>query len=52
MQAVVFSLLFTKLWSLGALASMGYLIHQYDVIMTVRGGIPNNADIVMAIITV
>lgn len=31
---------------------MGYLVHQYNDIMTIRGGIPNTADIVVAILTV
>lgn len=40
------------LWMIGAAAGVLYLIYQYNDIMTVRGGIPNNTDIVMAIITV
>ena len=40
------------LWVAAALAGAGYLIYQYQAIMTVRGGIPNTADIVMAVITV
>lgn len=39
------------LWMIGAAAGVLYLIYQYNDIMTVRGGIPNNTDIVMAIIT-
>ena len=35
-----------------AFASAGYLIVQYDAIMTERGGIPNTADIVFSIMTV
>ncbi len=31
---------------------MGYLVHQYNDIMTIRGGIPNTADIMVAILTV
>ncbi|MGC6404835.1 TRAP transporter permease [Bisgaard Taxon 45] len=31
---------------------VGYLVHQYNDIMTIRGGIPNTADIVVAILTV
>src|SRR5690606_26480729 len=37
---------------IGALATAGYLISQYTAIVTTRGGIPNTADIVMAIVTV
>ncbi len=40
------------LWMIGAAAGVLYLIYQYNDIMTVRGGIPNSTDIVMAIITV
>lgn len=40
------------LWLAGSVASMGYLIHQYEAIMTIRGGIPNTADIIFAMITV
>lgn len=39
------------LWALGAIGSVGYLIHQYQDLMTVRGGIPNTLDISFAIIT-
>lgn len=41
-------------WILGilALASVGYLYHQYQAIMTTRGGIPNTYDIAFAIISV
>lgn len=39
------------LWVLGAIGSVGYLIHQYQDLMTVRGGIPNTLDISFAIIT-
>ncbi|MDP9500121.1 TRAP transporter permease [Bisgaard Taxon 45] len=31
---------------------VGYLVHQYNDIMTIRGGIPNTVDIVVAILTV
>lgn len=37
---------------LAALASSGYLIVQYDAIMTERGGIPNTMDIIFSILTV
>ncbi|WP_213422079.1 TRAP transporter permease [Bhargavaea massiliensis] len=37
---------------IGAIATAGYLISQYTAIVTTRGGIPNTADIVMAIVTV
>ncbi|HBO37648.1 MAG TPA: C4-dicarboxylate ABC transporter permease, partial [Pasteurellaceae bacterium] len=40
------------LWVAAALFTLGYLIYQYDAIMTVRGGIPNTSDIVAAIIAV
>ncbi|OFS88389.1 C4-dicarboxylate ABC transporter permease [Oligella sp. HMSC05A10] len=40
------------LWVAAALAGMFYIISQYQNIMTVRGGIPNTTDIVMAILTV
>lgn len=40
------------LWVAAALAGMFYIISQYQNIMTVRGGIPNSTDIVMAILTV
>lgn len=40
------------LWIAAALAGMFYIIGQYQNIMTVRGGIPNTTDIVMAIMTV
>lgn len=43
---------FDWLWVAAALASMFYLIVQYQNIMTIRGGIPNTTDIVMAILTV
>lgn len=43
---------FDWLWVAAAISSMGYIIWQYQNIMTVRGGIPNNTDIVMAILTV
>lgn len=39
------------LWFFAALAGAGYLIWQYDAIMTVRGGIPNTLDIVFSIMT-
>lgn len=39
------------LWVLGAIGSVGYLMHQYQDLMTVRGGIPNTLDISFAIIT-
>ncbi|RLJ86547.1 TRAP transporter permease [Planococcus citreus] len=35
-----------------SLATAGYLIYEYDAIMTTRGGIPNTLDIIMAIATV
>lgn len=44
--------LFDGVLILGAVAGVGYLILQYQAIMTVRGGIPNPQDIIMAIITV
>lgn len=40
------------LWVIAGTSGMMYLINQYNDIMTVRGGIPNTTDIVMAIITV
>ncbi|HDR1496288.1 TPA: TRAP transporter permease [Pasteurella multocida] len=40
------------LWVGIASLGMGYLVHQYNDIMTIRGGIPNTADIVVAILTV
>lgn len=40
------------LWFAAALSGAGYLIWQYEAIMTVRGGIPNTSDIVFAVITV
>ncbi|WP_249963456.1 TRAP transporter permease [Histophilus somni] len=40
------------LWVIAGTSGMLYLINQYNDIMTVRGGIPNSTDIVMAIITV
>ncbi|VEG72872.1 TRAP dicarboxylate transporter subunit DctM [[Pasteurella] aerogenes] len=40
------------LWVIAGASGMVYLINQYNDIMTVRGGIPNTADIVMAVITV
>jgi TRAP transporter 4TM/12TM fusion protein len=43
---------FDWLWIAAALAGMFYIIGQYQNIMTVRGGIPNNTDIFMAILTV
>lgn len=43
---------FDWVWVAAALAGMFYIINQYQNIMTVRGGIPNNTDIVMAIMTV
>ncbi|MCK3655092.1 C4-dicarboxylate ABC transporter permease [Pasteurellaceae bacterium Macca] len=39
------------LWLVGAISSAIYLIHEYQDLMTTRGGIPNVFDIVMAIIT-
>lgn len=42
---------FDWLWVLGAIGGIGYLMHQYQDLMTVRGGIPNTLDIVFAIIT-
>ena len=39
------------LWFLAACSGAGYLIWQYDDIMTVRGGIPNQLDIVFSMIT-
>lgn len=44
--------LFDGVLILGAVAGVGYLILQYQAIMTVRGGIPNPQDIIMAIMTV
>lgn len=40
------------LWFIAAIGGVGYLIHQYEAIMTIRGGIPNQLDIMMAIIMV
>lgn len=40
------------LWMLASFSTAGYLIWQYQDIATVRGGIPNQLDIVFAIITV
>lgn len=37
---------------LTSITSLGYLFVEYDAIMTERGGIPNNLDIVMSIITI
>lgn len=39
------------LWVVGAIGGVGYLLHQYQDLMTVRGGIPNTMDIIFAIIT-
>ena len=41
-------------WVLVALSfvSLGYLFKEYNALATVRGGIANNADIVMSIITI
>ena len=39
------------LWFLAAFSGAGYLLWQYDAIMTVRGGIPDTPDIVFSIIT-
>ncbi len=43
---------FDWIWVAAAAASAGYLAWQYQNIMTVRGGIPNQMDIVFAMITV
>ena len=40
------------LWLLAALLGAGYLIAEYQDIVTIRGGIPNTADIVVSMITV
>jgi TRAP transporter 4TM/12TM fusion protein len=40
------------LWFLMSLAGAGYLIFEYQNIVTVRGGIPNQLDIIFSIITV
>ncbi|WP_274584874.1 TRAP transporter permease [Neisseria leonii] len=40
------------LWAAAALAGCGYLITQFQDIVSVRGGIPNTADIVLAVLTV
>ena len=40
------------LWFLAAFAGLAYLFVEYQDIMTVRGGIPNTADIVFSILTV
>lgn len=40
------------IWAVLGLSTAGYLIVNYQDIMTVRGGIPNNMDIVFAIIAV
>ncbi|TCT18510.1 TRAP transporter 4TM/12TM fusion protein [Bibersteinia trehalosi] len=42
---------FDWVWILGSIGSVGYLLHQYQALMTVRGGIPNTLDIIFAIIT-
>ncbi|MFU2144127.1 TRAP transporter permease [Gallibacterium anatis] len=40
-------------WILGILAliTAGYLCYEYDALMTTRGGIPNENDVIFAIIT-
>ncbi|OBX02388.1 C4-dicarboxylate ABC transporter permease [Gallibacterium genomosp. 3] len=40
-------------WILGivALVTAGYLCYEYEALMTTRGGIPNQADIIFAILT-
>lgn len=40
------------IWFLAAFAGLAYLLVEYQNIMTVRGGIPNQWDIVFSIITV
>ncbi len=40
------------IWAGLALSGAGYLIWQYQEIVTVRGGIPNQLDVIFAIITV
>ena len=40
------------LWFLLSLSGAGYLIFEYQNIVTVRGGIPNQLDIIFSIITV
>lgn len=40
------------IWAVLSLSTAGYLIVNYNDIMTVRGGIPNNLDIAFAIIAV
>ncbi|WP_281863924.1 TRAP transporter permease [Planomicrobium okeanokoites] len=35
-----------------SLSTAGYIIYEYNDIVTTRGGIPNNMDIVMAVLTV
>ncbi|TAA71685.1 TRAP transporter permease [Planococcus salinarum] len=35
-----------------SLSTAGYIIYEYNAIMTTRGGIPNNMDIIMAVLTV
>lgn len=42
---------FDWFWMVAAFAGAGYLIWQYDAIMTVRGGIPNQLDIILSVIT-
>lgn len=44
--------IFDWLWSGASLTSAGYLLWQYQDIVTVRGGIPNSIDIVFSVITV
>lgn len=39
------------LWFAAACSGAGYLIWQYDAIMTVRGGIPNPLDIAFSMLT-
>lgn len=42
---------FDWLWLAAAFAGAAYLIWQYDAIMTVRGGIPNQLDIAFSVLT-
>ncbi|WFF38974.1 TRAP transporter permease [Moraxella nasibovis] len=43
---------FDWLWAALALSSAGYLLWQYQDIVSVRGGMPNDLDIVFSVITV
>lgn len=43
---------FDWLWAALALSSAGYLLWQYQDIVSVRGGMPNDLDIIFSVITV